>query len=259
LKRIFGDYIIKANESEVQMNAKSLFWLFLVLLTACSTPQNQEAKSIEVSDFPTSAEKQIAATHPPEVKAEIVDYNWVKNKYSKQITCIGLLKNTSEIPIFAEIILTARDSSGSLTMRESGITSISILPPGGISPFQIYLLDVEECPNCELSISPQAANWETPYQDFKILSDTASVDKYSGVVKIIGEIENTGKKSATYATISVALFDESGKIIGVGIGFPDANPLPAGAKSTYQVLIAELASDQYSTYRIYPVVASMTE
>jgi len=241
------------------MKARSGIWLFLILLAACSAPQNQESKSIEVSDFPTAEQKEIEATQAPPVQAEIIDFNWVKSKYSSQITCIGLVKNTSKIPIYTEIILTGRDSSGNLTIRESGISSISILPPGMVSPFQIYLFDLAECPNCELNVSPQAADWETPYQDFKVLSDSLSVNQYSGGIEIIGEVENTGSKTANYAVISAAIFDDSGKIIGVGVGFPDKNPLPAGEKSTYLIMIAEMASEQYATYTIYPVVAGLTE
>ncbi len=241
------------------MKARAFVWLVLILMAACSTDQNQAAESVPISDFPTAEKKTIQQNQAPVAQAEILDFNWVKSKYSNQITCIGLIKNTSEIPIYTEIILTGRDTSGNLTLRESGMPTISILPPGAVSPFQIYLYDLEECPNCELGISPQAVDWETPYQDFKILSDSASAQQYSGVVEIIGEIENTGNKTAEYAAISAALFDENGKIVGVGVGFPDINPLPAGQKSTYLIMIAEMAGEQYTTYKIYPVVASLTE
>lgn len=242
---------------EVKMRGTFLVWLLIIfLLCSCGTnPQISE----QVKEVPEAISREFTQAEeapPPIPKAEILDFNCVKESYSDKLFCFGLVKNTGDVAAYVEVILTTRDTEGNLALRESGYTSISTLPAGMESPFTIYSVPLENCDRCEFSVSPIALDWEVPYTHFKIISEKISKQDYSNGYEIIGEIENTGDKDSSYPAISAAIFDDTGKIIGTGSSFPDIEPLPAGQVSTFSILIMDIAEGNFKTYKLYPVVGS---
>ncbi len=240
------------------MRKPLLVWPFITILL-CSCGANPQV-SQPVEKVPEVISREfVQAEAPPavEAKAEILDSNCVKESYSNNLFCFGLVKNTGDVAAFMQIILTTRDENNNLVLRETGYSSASALLPGMESPFVIYSLPLENCDKCEFSTAPMAVDWGTPYTDFKILSDKIEKQEYSNGYEIFGDVKNTGDQDAAYPAITAALFDDNGKIIGVGSGYPDIDPLPAGQVSTYSILIMEIAEGNFKTYKIYPVVAAM--
>lgn len=244
------------------MIKKSFMWLiiFLISLTACASPQTttenkmsskpDENQQIIVGIAPEKEEKSPQS----EAKAELIDFNCTKLSYSDQLTCFGVVKNSCEIAETVMVILTTRDEKGNLDLRESTSVYQSALLPGMVGPFQFYNLAITDCEKCEIMLSPMAADWAELYTSFSILSQKINPLEYMNGFEIIGEIQNTGNLDMEYPAISGALFDENNRIISVGIGMPDINPLPAGQVSTFSILFTEVAEGVFKTYQIFPVV-----
>lgn len=240
------------------MKRHNILCLVLIpLLVACASgaevaeePEKQVQPQVIEGEWQEPDEPE-----PVEVSGEVQDFSCTAEEFEDGLYCFGLISNTSDVPANYEVILTKRDSEGNLEFRES--TYVSDLIKGTSGIFQMYSLDIEDCDGCEVSLNPSAMTWGEIYTDVVVLSHKINKLDYTDGYEIIGEVENAGNKDVEYAAITAGLFDDQGKLMGVGLTFPDKNPLPAGEKATFSLLIMNVLEGNFKDYKIYPVVVSI--
>ncbi len=65
---------------------------------------------------------------------------------------------------------------------------------------------------------------------------------------VVGDLRNKGAVAAGSTQISVMLYDEDGKLLGIGNGYGSASPLAPGAVTSFDVRCEMLAEGKVGSY-----------
>ena len=239
------------------MKRHNLLCLFFILLMAACSPslqipiQAEQPVQPQVVEGEWQEEPQSQQPTPVNAAGQVLDFACTQADYMEGLYCFGLIKNTGDVPASYEVILTKRDTDGNLAMRESTYVSDLLVDAEGI--FQMYQLDMQDCEGCEVNLNPTPLEYGEIYADVAVLSHQIKKLDYSDGYEIFGEVENQGGQSVEYAAISVALFDDLGNLIGVGLSFPDKNPFPVAEKATFSVTVMNVLEGNFKNYQIFPI------
>lgn len=243
------------------MKGHNLLCLFLSLLLFACTPAVQAPAQPEQAVQPQAVQgewqepPQEQELTPLNAAGEVLDYACTTAEYQEGLYCFGLVKNIGDVPASYEVILTKRDADGNLATRES--TYISDIQVGENSIFQFYGLDMQDCEGCEISLNPTPLEYGEIYTSINVLSHQIRKLDYTNGFEIFGEVENQGERNVEYATINAALFDDQGKLLGVGVSFPDKNPFPTGEKATFSLVVMGVLEGNFKNYQIYPITVTI--
>lgn len=95
-------------------------------------------------------------------------------------------------------------------------------------------------PTATATASP-SANVTPVNEGFKIDNVRANVKGQSGLMEIVGEIQNNTGADTLAVTLIGTFYDKKGQIVGTASGV--VNGLKAGEKRTFGVLTADIISD----------------
>lgn len=175
---------------------------------------------------------------------EILEMNWEQDE-DGYITFIGLLKNNGDNELsFVELDFTLRDANGTPVATEYTYSSIDILPPGEVSPFEMYFFDppYEPWTSYEILIKGDVNEYFTSYTDFEVVSVELTDDGFG--YELNGEIKNTGEQSSDFVAIYAIIYNSDNQPISTDFTFAEADALTPGATSTFQIYIWDTFADQ---------------
>lgn len=139
--------------------------------------------------------------------------------------------NVGQIKVTASLL----DQQRKPYMSIGSLAYLSLLEPGQRSPFDVIFQGVTADTNeYQLDLS-----WETTTATSKTklqIRQTSNVDR-DGFYWLNGEVYNAGNQKAEDILLVGAFYDNNGKIVAVGIGFPDVVPLSAGESSPFSLAV----------------------
>ena len=190
---------------------------------------------------------------------EVSKLNWDQDDYG-YIYVVGMLKNTgSEDLDFVEVQVNLRDANNNMVATASGYTSMDILRAGEDSPFIVsfYEPPYDDWQGMEIFIQADQNEYFESYSDLEVINVETAVDDIYYVIN--GEVQNTGSQATSSVSISVAVYNTAGDLIGVDFTFADAEVLEPGETAPFELYVWATfdgeAVDHFDAYlEGYPVV-----
>jgi len=141
--------------------------------------------------------------------------------------------------------VTATFYQGELTLSStSGSPMARTLLPGEYTPVTISLPDTAYSRYVLKPATPSLAN--SSARD--VAADKVQLVRNDGVYRLVGLLRNKGAVAAGSTQISVMLYDEDGKLLGIGNGYGSASPLAPGAVTSFDVRCEMLAEGKVGSY-----------
>jgi len=178
---------------------------------------------------------------PPPIDAALVkltDVQEVRGRGRNQL--VMLMRNETDAPR-----VTATFYQGELTLSStSGSPMARTLLPGEYTPVTISLPDTAYSRYVLKPATPSLAN--SSARD--VAADKVQLVRNDGVYRLVGLLRNKGAVAAGSTQISVMLYDEDGKLLGIGNGYGSASPLAPGAVTSFDVRCEMLAEGKVGSY-----------
>ncbi|WZB76897.1 FxLYD domain-containing protein [Achromobacter insuavis] len=118
------------------------------------------------------------------------------------------------------------------------------LLPGEYTPVTISLPDTAYSRYVLKPATPSLANSSAR----EVAADKVQLVRNDGVYRLVGLLRNKGAVAAGSTQISVMLYDEDGKLMGIGNGYGSASPLAPGAVTSFDVRCEMLAEGKVGSY-----------
>lgn len=211
--------------------------LVLVIGSSCITSRSPGPSPSSVPPSPSSPAASTQPQPTKETKQGVVFLNDAFYRGSDgYFHVIGEIRNDTngnvgQIKVTASLL----DQQRKPYMSVGNLAYLSLLEPGQRSPFDVIFQGVTADTNeYQLDLS-----WETTTATSKTklqIRQTSNVDK-DGFYWLNGEVYNAGTQKAEDILLVGAFYDNNGKIIAVGIGFPDVVPLSAGESSPFSLAV----------------------
>ena len=126
--------------------------------------------------------------------------------------------------------------------------ALDVLLPDKKSPFRITFVDITRSALVDhYSLNVEFIPTDSIPEQLEITSHNSSI--VAGILEILGEIENTGDSTATYVTVFVTCYDESGNVVEVG-GGGYTNPVDIGVnqKGSFEIDVNHENTDLINSY-----------
>lgn len=209
-------------------------------------PTDQPAEDPELTDQPAAGvDNNGTIVSMGDAKGvEIIEMNWEQDS-NGNITFIGLLENNSENELsFISLSFTLRDASGTPVATGNSYSSLDILQPGDISPFEMYFYEPPYDPwtSYEILIDADVNEFFTHYTDFEEVSAELEEDNFG--FQIAGEVKNTGDQSSDFVAVYVIIYNSANEPIAVDFTFTEADVVAPGETDTFLIYIWDTFGDQ---------------
>lgn len=169
--------------------------------------------------------------------SSFIDENGIMHVY-------GEVKNLSTKPM-ANLVIKASfyGNKGNLLNEFNRSAELSILNPGGISPFEILYIDsktVSQLRDFKISTetNPGANESKLKPLGLKVTPTNSRLDIF-GFYYINGEVTNIANHSSTNTLIIATLYDKSGNVIAIGRGLAEPLNITAGASAAFGLAVSE--------------------
>ena len=217
--------------------------------TLTDTPEPQPTLTLASDEQAATVE----SNGPPEAitlgdeALALVGDNWYVSD-DGNFYVIGLVQNNHDAPAdMVEAKVTLYNANGKVIATESFASDLTVLQPGQVSPFQVGFYDGIPADWDSYEITLTGREWDglfPVYTDFEVLS-------HSWEIGIIGVVQNTGDTTAETIVMPVALYDASGKLIGVGGGGTYANTLAPGETAEFTCDVWGWAGEEWARYEFF--------
>lgn len=149
---------------------------------------------------------------------------------------VGMVANVgSEDAQFVQIVGTFYDSAGNVVQTQNTFTDRSIVPAGDVSPFEVLVQDQgQQITKMKLTVEGEAAT-DSPVTGLQAMHMTTSTDDV-GYVHVKGEVQNSGKATATFVKVIVAYYDSAGDITAVATTFTNPSTLNPGDSAPFDAI-----------------------
>lgn len=203
------------------------------------TPGMTSPFRVLMSDVPEWASYELAVTwrttdeepNPPHLLNVLSSNAFVPYEGSGSLYVVGEVRNDAGTNIrFVKIIVTLRNSSGSVVDCDYSYASIDILTPGMTSPFRVLMSDRPEWASYDLAATWSMTN-DKPYP-LGLLNSTSHWDT-SNAYHVAGEIRNQYGEERTFIKAFVTLYDAAGEVIGVDYTYTNPYDLDPGQTASF--------------------------
>ena len=169
--------------------------------------------------------------------SSFIDENGIMHVY-------GEVKNLSTKPL-ANVVIKGSfyGNKGNLLNEFNRSSELSILNPGGISPFEILYIDsktVSQIRDFKISTETSPGPTESRLKPLglKVTPSNSRLDIF-GFYYINGEVTNNANHSSTNTLIIATLYDKSGNVIAIGRGLAEPLNITAGASAAFGLAVSE--------------------
>ncbi len=208
--------------------------------------------------LPTQAPIQPPSDDLPDIgdsPVAIIDMNVAGSEQYPRL--IALIQNVGSAPLKSVYItVTFFDADGNVVEEELGSAMGSVIPPGGISPFELTfptdVLPSVDSVTTVLEWSEAGADYPWTREGLEI-SDTSSEVEFTNFI-ISGTVTNATSKMADFISLIPIAYNADGKFIGYSLGIVEE--LGAGSSAEFRIGISDtaLAEPTVDHYEILTVV-----
>jgi len=187
--------------------------------------------------------------------SSFIDENGIMHLY-------GDVKNLSNRSL-ANVLIKGSfyNNKGNLINEFDRSAELSIINPGGVSPFEILYIDsktVNQIKDFKLSAGTTPGPVENRLKPVGLkVSPTSSRLDLFGFYYINGGVSNIGSQNSTNTLIIATLYDKYGKVIAVGRGLAEPLNITAGDSAAFGLAVSE----KLQTYKTaaYSIIADSKE
>jgi hypothetical protein len=230
------------NDSQGTVLATTFDYTFLeVLKPGQSSPFEIYLLDVSKVALVDSYVLETSSTDSSEVPADIsITSSALYKPLSWLLLVFGEIKNNEDTcQEYVEVVATFYDASGVVCALAKTRTFVHLVEPGGVTPFELDLIDesriaLVESYSLEVQSDPAAQCPYTGLGALSIKSSSSYVDE-SGYSRIVGEVENTGNKTAEWVGVAATVYDVQGDVVGVGETPTDPDTVDPGASSTFDI------------------------
>ena len=151
--------------------------------------------------------------------------------------CLGEVRNTAGVDIErVEVQVSLYDENDRVLAANSAFTMLDVVPRGGKAPFAILFAEPPEgfASYRALALSAEPATYlGSRYLDLAVVEHRGKAE--GDIFYVMGQVRNTGQADAKEVTVVVTAYDAQGRVVGVRAGAIEADVLPAGETSPFQV------------------------
>ena len=148
---------------------------------------------------------------------------------------------------YVEISATLYNSGNEVISTLSNYAASAVLLPDRKSPFRIEFVDITQSALVDhYSLNVEFIPTDSIPEQLEITSHNSSI--VAGTFEILGEIENTGDSTATYVTVFVTCYDESGNVIQVGGAYTNPVDIGVNQKGPFRIWVDYENTDLINSY-----------
>lgn len=214
------------------------------------TPEPEPTEAVEDEGADTEEE-----TSAGEVDVEVTNTNYYLTS-SDALDVMGELVNNGDTPVAVrDVLITLRNSDGSVLDASSAFSYISLIEPGSSVPFRhTFWESGDEFAEMEVEIDivelteSDLVDWER-YFDFEVIQADWRSGEFSNTV--VGEFENIGDQTVELAEVYVAGYDADGALTFVQSTFAERDTIAAGERSPFTIDFLEASLEEPAELRAY--------
>jgi hypothetical protein len=170
---------------------------------------------------------------------------------------VGEVRNVGDVSVdYAKVTGTFYDTSNVVVATSFTYTELDVIPSGRKSPFDLILTDKTQAAKVyhyELS-GTFTPTYPLPV-GLNILSNSSYTDG-TGLMHVVGEIQNIGSTRATYIKIVTTYYDGTGTVVAAGFASSVPSDLDPAQKGSFDVL---LSSDRVPFVSSYEITAESSQ
>ncbi len=166
--------------------------------------------------------------------------NWYTNRYTGSIWVVGLVINGLPSAVeYVEITANFYDAAGRLVASDFGFADISVMAPGGSSPFTVLLIDPPPgISHVDVAVTDYSPARRSPVTGLEV-TITNIYRSITGTVHVVGTVRNTTATNYTYVEILGAFVDSAGTVIRTDFTFSQPSTLTPGQQGTFDMLFLD--------------------
>ena len=182
-------------------------------------------------------------------------------KHSSYVNSIGTLHIVGEVvnglsaaAQYVEITADLYSSSGTLLATDYTFSRVSIVPPGGSSPFDLLVLDP---PTGVSRYQVRVTDYVSPPYGGRVaavglLGSVTNVYASSiGTLHFVGTVTNSSGKTYKYVQPIVALYGPDGHVVRVDFTFTKPDTLAPGQTGTFDLIVFDGSRFTYTDYSLW--------
>jgi len=152
----------------------------------------------------------------------------------------------TEAVLYAGVEATLYDAETTFIAVEEGAVIPFVVMPHQKAPFIVMFHNSSQASRVsrytlDLSVF-SSIEYPIP-EGLRILSQSNFID-YLGYLRISGEVQNTGTKTASDTNVFVTCYDSNGTVVVCGFAYTEPRNIPQGEKATYDIM--QIDSDRAS-------------
>lgn len=164
---------------------------------------------------------------------------------------VGEIKNLGDQPLgFVAVSVVFYDEKGVAIASGKALTSIHVLLPGKVSPFDATAIDrniTSDIRSYELHASAQVVKPKP--QSLHITSSISYVDNI-GLYHVIGKVADNSERQSTFTNVVGTFYDKEGHIITTGRDLTEPINIPAGESASFKITVHRDLAQQISMYSL---------
>lgn len=151
---------------------------------------------------------------------------------------VGEIENTSDrVAEFVEITATLYDANQVVVGRPFGYAFIDVMRPGERSAFNLIFADSSQASKiASYSLNVSASPTIDKPRNLEVIPGDSYIDM-AGFYHHVGEVVNNGPETATFVEVSGAFYDSNGRAVDAAFGHTSPENIPAGGKTSYELLV----------------------
>jgi hypothetical protein len=165
---------------------------------------------------------------------------------------IGVLRNNTNRPFkFVEIVASTFDEDGKFVDSGTTFAMVEVLLPGEVVPFEMSFFDSPAFASYELAVEFDEVDPEDlkeTCREFEI-SNTASSADFAGY-EITGQVTSRCAETVNFVEIIAAVYDATGRLIGVDLAFSEMDELAPGATSPFTLPMVGVQAGEVATFEL---------
>lgn len=174
----------------------------------------------------------------------------------------GEVQNNGTAPgAFTTVSVTFYRADGSVFTSQTTYSDRQVIPVGDRSPFSTLVDDeAAEIADYKIQVTSQRTPQQAPTgSDILELKGVNTRVEDEQFYHVVGEIENTGTKTARFVEIIVALYDASGTVIGVETTYAQPPDIAAGMSSGFDAYYNLAEQGNPARYEVWVEAGSLED
>lgn len=201
--------------------------------TTLPTPRPSGSPSPSPTITPSPTPSQTPTPTLPSI--EIASINNVTDE-AGYIHVFGEIENNgTNILKSVQISVNLYDASNiPIPLPSSAYTFLDVIRPSEKSPFEFSVHDPGNVARYEIHVLGYQVTTEQSYRDFEILSNSSSVDELGKFI-VVGEVRNSGNKTAEFVHVIGTFYNAEGKVVALGLSYTMEAEIQPNQTGTFEM------------------------